>query len=135
MTAAGAAAESQGDQGELETENVVIIGSGPAGYTAAIYCGRANLKPLVYEGISVGPPGGQLMTTTEVRIILRYLCGSTDRALLAQSVTQYGGTRIGQLFVGLDGGLEKNDYLQRNFCVEREYEEMRRAVFVSYLHY
>lgn len=39
--------ESQGNQGQLETENVVIIGSGPAGYTAAVYCGRANLKPLV----------------------------------------------------------------------------------------
>ena len=48
-------------------ENVVIIGSGPAGYTAAIYAARANLQPLLVTGFSSGGiPGGQLMTTTFV---------------------------------------------------------------------
>jgi thioredoxin reductase (NADPH) len=48
-------------------ENLVIIGSGPAGYTAAIYAGRAQLKPIVFEGFVAGVvPGGQLMTTTDV---------------------------------------------------------------------
>jgi thioredoxin reductase (NADPH) len=45
---------------------LVIIGSGPAAYTAAIYAARANLSPLVLEGFYSGPAGGQLMTTTDV---------------------------------------------------------------------
>ena len=50
-----------------DIENVVIIGSGPAGYTAAIYAARANLQPILITGFnSGGIPGGQLMTTTFV---------------------------------------------------------------------
>ncbi len=50
----------------METEKLVIIGSGPAGYCAAIYAARANLNPLLFEGFMSGPAGGQLMTTTDV---------------------------------------------------------------------
>lgn len=50
----------------MEKVKIAIIGSGPAGYTAAIYAGRANLKPTLFEGFFSGPAGGQLMTTTDV---------------------------------------------------------------------
>ncbi|NGX34944.1 MAG: Thioredoxin reductase [Candidatus Anoxychlamydiales bacterium] len=51
---------------KIDIKNLVIIGSGPAAYTAAIYAARANLSPILFEGFMSGPIGGQLMTTTEV---------------------------------------------------------------------
>ncbi|MGW9686740.1 thioredoxin-disulfide reductase [Flagellimonas sp. 2504JD1-5] len=97
---------------EIERIKTLIIGSGPAGYTAAIYASRADLKPVMYTGME---PGGQLTTTTEVDNFPGYpegIDGPTMMVQLQQQAERFGTeVRIGMVtavdFSDEVGGIHK----------------------------
>lgn len=97
----------------MEKVKTLIIGSGPAGYTAAIYAGRADLKPVLYAGMQIG---GQLTTTTIVENFPGYPNGVDGNQMMMDLRDQ--AARFG---VDLrDGSITKVDFSQRPFLVTDE---------------
>jgi thioredoxin reductase (NADPH) len=103
--------------GVSAVENLVIVGSGPAGYTAAIYAARANLRPLLITGFQDGGiPGGQLMTTTHVENFPGFPDGILGPDLMDRCKAQAlrWGTRL------LEADAEAIDLSQRPFRLTAE---------------
>lgn len=108
-------------------ENLVIIGSGPAGYTSAIYAGRAQLNPLMFEGFSSGGvPGGQLMTTTEVENYPGFAQGITGPNLMKEMRQQ--AQRWGARLIRED--VIKVDFSQRPFIIATDEREVQALAVI-----
>ncbi len=105
---------------EQQVEKVVIIGSGPAGYTAAIYAARANLSPLLIAGTIPNTPGGQLMITTEVENYPGFPKGVAGPELMEQMKAQ--AERFETRF--LDENVTGVDFSKRPFRIQHENGEV-----------
>ena len=110
----------------MEKVKVLIIGSGPAGFTAAIYTSRANLSPVLYEGIE---PGGQLTTTTEIENFPGYPEGITGTLMmedLKKQALRFGADVRRGIITDID--LSKRPF---KAVVDHDHEIEADAVIVS----
>jgi len=108
-----------------DVRDVIIIGSGPAGLTAAVYSGRADLKPLMIEGFEAG---GQLMLTTDVENFPGFIDGIMGPELMERMRKQ--AARFGTEY--LTDNVTSVDFSQQPFIVKTSDETYRaRAVIIS----
>ena len=108
-------------------ENLVIVGSGPAGYTAAIYAARANLQPLLVTGFQRGGiPGGQLMTTTHVENFPGFPDGilGPDLMDLMKAQAVRWGTHL------IEADADRIDLSQRPFRIEADGQTIQAHALV-----
>ena len=112
-----------------DVKNVVIVGSGPAGHTAAIYSARANLSPFMFEGyVMGGSAGGQLTTTTDVENYPGFPDGVEGPELMQLFRKQ--SERFGTEMVQED--VTSADFSQRPFVLKSENREVRaHSVIIS----
>lgn len=110
----------------MEQVKTLIIGSGPAGYTAAIYAGRADLKPVLYSGIQ---PGGQLTTTTIVENFPGYPNGVDGNQMMMDLKEQ--ASRFGADI--RDGSISKVDFSKRPYHIvdERGNEILADTIIIA----
>ena len=112
-----------------DVKELVIIGSGPAGHTAAIYAARANLRPFMFEGYAVGgPAGGQLTTTTEVENFPGFpeaVSGPELMRLFREQSARFGTEMVGE-------DVNAVDFSKRLFTVKSENREVTaKAVIIA----
>ena len=112
-----------------DLKDLVIIGSGPAGHTAAIYAARANLKPFMFEGyVAGGSAGGQLTTTTDVENYPGFPEGIQGPELMQLFRKQ--AKRFGTEMVGED--IVEVDFSKRPFAIKSDQREVRaKAVIIA----
>ena len=112
-----------------DLKDLVIIGSGPAGHTAAIYAARANLKPFMFEGyVAGGSAGGQLTTTTDVENYPGFPEGIQGPELMQLFRKQ--ADRFGTEMVGED--IVEVDFSKRPFAITSDQREVKaKAVIIA----
>tara|TARA_Y100000385_G_scaffold96443_1_gene99865 strand:- start:4859 stop:5800 length:942 start_codon:yes stop_codon:yes gene_type:complete len=113
----------------MEKHECIIIGSGPAGYTAAIYAARADLKPIMYVGLQ---PGGQLTTTTEVDNFPGYPDGVDGNAMmedLKKQAERFGTDVRWGLVTAVNFSKQKGEF--HTLTVDEETQVQAKTIIIS----